>query len=262
MLLAVDIGNTNIVLGLFDNSDLKHRWRLDSYTRRSEDEWHLLVQSLLANVGLSVSTITDGAISSVVPGITPIFVSLLQNRVGVIPVLISNKLNLGISNKYDEPDAVGADRLCNAVAGYDKYQGPLTVIDFGTATTFDVISKKGEYLGGIIAPGLETAAQELHIHAAKLPSVELQFPDKVIGTSTEQSIQAGIMYGTIGLVEGIINRINRELKESAKVVATGGLAPLIIEKTDYIQCYEPDLTLIGIEKIYRLVTQSSDKIDN
>jgi len=253
MLLAVDIGNTNVVLGVFDDDTLLFRWRLDSHTRRTEDEWLVLLQTLFSNANLVFSDITDVAISSVVPGVTPFFVALSRNHFGIEPLVISSDLDLGIAIKYDDPAAVGADRLCNAIAGYDLYGGPLIIIDFGTATTYDIISGRGEYLGGIIAPGVETAGRHLHALAAKLPSVELKFPERIIATNTERSIQVGIMYGTVASVEGIVSRIKNELNEQTIVIATGGIAPLIIEKTSIIDHYEPDLTMIGMEKIYKKV---------
>ena len=257
MLLAVDIGNTNVVLGVFEEQVLRYRWRLDSQARRSEDEWLVLIQSLFMNTNLSSSDITGVGIGSVVPGITPFFVALSQNYYGIEPVVISSELPIGIKIKYSDPTAVGADRLCNTLAGYELYGGPLIIVDFGTATTYDVLSGKGEYLGGIISPGLETASRHLHELAAKLPSVELMFPDHIIAISTERSIQAGIMYGAVASVEGIISRINNELNEAATVIATGGLALRIIEKTSVIKHYEPDLTLIGIEKIFGKVKKST-----
>ncbi|KPK91725.1 hypothetical protein AMJ80_07100 [bacterium SM23_31] len=257
MLLAVDIGNTNVVLGVFDDDTLLFRWRLDSHTRRTEDEWLVLLRTLFSNADLGFSDITGIAISSVVPGIAPFFIGLSRNHFKIEPLIISSVLDLGIVIKYDDPTAVGADRLCNAVAGYEMYESPLVIIDFGTATTYDIISGKGEYIGGIIAPGVETASQHLHEHAAKLPSVELRFPDSIIATNTERSMQVGIMYGAVASIEGIISRIKKELNEQAVVIATGGIAPLIIEKTPIIDHYEPDLTMIGMEKIYKRVKKTT-----
>ncbi|MFC1731254.1 type III pantothenate kinase [candidate division KSB1 bacterium] len=251
MLLAVDIGNTNVVLGLLKNGQTKFRWRLDSQSRRTEDEWYVLLRTLFRNEKLEITDISGVAISSVVPSLTPIFRILSKKYLNCEPLIITSDLDLDIAIKYDDPASVGADRLCNATAGYEKYGGPLIIIDFGTATTFDVISKNGEYLGGVISPGLETAARHLHTLAAKLPSVELQFPDKIIATNTEKSIQAGVMYSTIASVNGLIDLIREELHEKGMVIATGGIGALIIKKTDKIEAYEPDLTLIGMDIIYR-----------
>lgn len=258
MLFAVDIGNTNIVIGIFKDESLLHRWRLDTHTRKTEDEWQILLKSLFSDTDLSESDISGAAVSSVVPDVTPYFVSISKNLYKVVPVMISGLSAIGMPIKTDDPLSVGADRLCNAVAGYEKYGGPLIIIDFGTATTFDIVSQGGEYIGGIISPGFETAAQHLHMHAAKLPSVELQFPDTIIAKNTEKSMQVGILYGAVGSVEGIISRIKEELQSEATVIATGGLAPVIKEKTDVIQYYEPDLTMTGIEKIYRRIIKSSN----
>lgn len=253
MLLAVDIGNTNIVWGVFKEQTLVRSWRFDSQSQKTQDEWYALLHILFAGAGLSLKELTGIAISSVVPAVTNTISSFSRNAFSIEPFLITSDLDLGITVLYDDPTAVGADRLCNAVAALALYQAPLIIIDFGTATTYDVISEKGEYLGGIIAPGLETAARILHQRAAKLPSVELQFPDTVIGTNTERSIQSGILYGAVASLEGIIELINTELGYETTVIATGGLAQLISEKTTAIDYFVPDLTLMGIEKIYRKI---------
>jgi len=251
MLLAVDIGNTNVVLGIFRERELLLCWRLDSHTRRTDDEWLLLLKTLFRNENILISGISGVAISSVVPGLTPSFKKLANKHLNIEPLVISGDLDLKVAIKYDTPSAVGADRLCNAIAGYEKYGGPLIIIDFGTATTYDVIDENGDYIGGIIAPGLETAARYLHKLAAKLPSVELAFPDAIIAKSTERSMQAGIMYGTLASVEGLVAQIKKELNQDCRVIATGGIGALIAEKTAVIESFEPDLTLMGIEKIYR-----------
>jgi len=258
MLFTVDIGNTNIVIGIFDGNSLLYRWRLDTHTRKTEDEWRLLLNSLFTDKDLSESDISGLAISSVVPDVTPFFVSIAKNLYNVDPIAISGNSNIGMPVKTDDPASVGADRLCNAVAGIELYGGPLVIIDFGTATTFDIVSRDGEYLGGIISPGFATASHHLHLLAAKLPSVELQFPKKIIAKNTEHSMQVGIMYGAVGSVEGIIARINEELESETIVIATGGLAPVIKEKTNMIHYFEPDLTMIGIERIYRRIVNSSE----
>jgi len=176
-----------------------------------------------------------------------------QRHFKIDPVLISAELDLGIKILYDVPTTVGADRLCNAVAGYTKYGGPIIVVDFGTATTYDVVSEKGEYLGGVIAPGIETSAAELHRRAAKLPKIELHFPKDVIGRNTVSSMQSGIMYGAVDAMEGMIKRIKNVIGQHAKVIATGGLAKTIIKHTNSIDFYEPTLVLDGIYIIYNRV---------
>lgn len=250
MLLAVDIGNTNVVLGLFENGTLRYSWRLDSLSRRTEDEWLLLLKTLFHNEELNFTNLSDVAISSVVPGLTSLFKNLSKKHLNTAPLIITGDLDFGIKILYESPSSVGGDRICNAVAGYDKFGGPLIIIDFGTATTFDVIGKTGDYLGGVISPGLETAARHLHQLAAKLPSVELIFPDKIIAKNTERSMQVGIMYGTLASVEGLIDKIKEELQSECKAITTGGIGALIADMTDKIESHEPDLTLYGIEKIH------------
>jgi type III pantothenate kinase len=250
MLLAVDIGNTNVVLGLFENRALRFSWRLDSLSRRTEDEWLLLLKTLFHNEDLKLANLTDVAISSVVPGLTSSLKALSKKHLNTDPLIITGDMDHGIKIFYESPSSVGGDRICNAVAGYDKFGGPLIIIDFGTATTFDVISETGDYLGGVISPGLETAARHLHKLAAKLPSVELIFPEEIIAKNTERSMQVGIMYGTLASVEGLINKIKEELQSDCKVITTGGIGFLIADMTDNIESHEPDLTLYGIEKIY------------
>jgi len=203
-----------------------------------------------------VKEITGVGISSVVPNLTDVFVWMSEKHFKVKPIVVSSELDLGIKILYDDPSAVGADRLCNAVAGFTKYGGPVIIIDFGTATTYDVVSEKGEYLGGVIAPGIETSAAELHRRAAKLPKIELHFPKSVIGKNTVSSMQSGIMYGAVDAMEGMIKRIKNIIGQNAKVIATGGLAKTIIEHTNMIDFYEPSLVLDGICIIYNRVKNS------
>jgi len=250
MLLAFDIGNTNIDVGVFNKSVLLQHWRIDSQTNKTLDEWYVLLYVLFTSAKLSLKEITGVAVSSVVPGITDSICKFTKKTFSIESFLITSNSDLGITIRYNEPTAVGADRLCNAVAGVALFEGPLIIIDFGTATTYDIVSAHREYLGGIIAPGLETATRILHQCAAKLPSVELSFPNSVVGTNTEQSIQAGILYGAVASVEGLVKRINEELGYKSTVIGTGGLALLIGERTTVINHYIPELTLIGIEKIY------------
>ncbi len=196
---------------------------------------------------------TGVAITSVVPDIRHTFEKMAQKYLKCEPVVVNSDLDLGIKIKYENPKAVGADRLCNAVGGHVKYSGPLIIVDFGTATTFDVISEKGEYLGGIIAPGIEMSAMILHQRAAKLPRVYLSFPDKVIGTSTESSIQSGLMYGAVEMVEGFTKRIQAELGQKTTNIATGGLARLVMDELRMPFLLEPYLTLEGLQIIHQRV---------
>jgi len=255
MLLAIDVGNTHTVLGLFDGARLRAEWRLASLTSRTADETWLLLRDFCSAEQITVSSITGVGISSVVPDLTGVFETIARKYLKAEPVTVHAGLDLGLRVLYRDPTAVGADRLCNAVAGYRKYGGPLIIIDFGTATTYDVINAEGDYLGGVIAPGLETAATELHRRAAKLPRAELTFPPTVIGRETVTSMQAGIMFGAVDAAEGIVRRIRAELGVGAKVIATGGLSPAIARHTSLIDATEPSLVLDGIRLIYDRITR-------
>ncbi|MGB5874090.1 MAG: type III pantothenate kinase [Bacteroidota bacterium] len=249
MLLALDVGNTHTVLGVFSGEKLVADWRMSSLAHRTADENWLMIRSFCDNAGISLKEIKRVGISSVVPELTEVFESISREHIRVEPVTVKASLDLGIRNLYSDPDSVGADRLCNAIAGFAKYGGPLIVIDFGTATTYDVISATGDYLGGIITIGLEAAAAELHRRAAKLPRITLRFPETVIGRDTSSSMQAGLMFGTVETIEGIVVRIRRELESTARVIATGGLAPVVAEHTDFIEACEPTLVLDGVRLI-------------
>ena len=251
MLLAIDIGNTQIAAGLIDKDELVAHWRLSSIYDRTEDETWILMRSICSAHGFDIEK-TDGvAISSVVPGMTPTFEKMTVKYLKSQPLVVSQDIDMGIKILYDNPASVGADRLVNAVAGYEKYGGPLVIVDLGTATTFDIITRNGEYLGGIIAPGIEMSANILHQRAAKLPRVELKFPATIIGRSTEASMQSGLMFGAVEMISGMIKRINSELNEETKVIATGGLARLLIGRLDSVEIIEPFLTLQGLNIIYK-----------
>lgn len=253
MLLAIDIGNTHTVFGVYDGPKLKADWRVSSNTQRTEDEVGTQLQQFLRSGSLEPSQITSIGISSVVPNLTDIFDRMARKYFKVHPVIVGAHLNLGISIHYEDPAAVGADRLCNAVAGFEKYGGPLIIVDFGTATTFDVVGKNGDYLGGVIAPGLETSAADLHRRAAKLPKIELHLPGQVIGTDTVSSMQAGILYGSIDALEGMIRRLQKEIKKregtEARVIATGGFSSFISSQTTVVTACEPTLVLEGVRLI-------------
>ncbi len=253
MLLAIDIGNTQVTLGLFDNDNLRAHWRLSSGVTRTEDESWILIKMFCDSAGIDVRRITGVAISSVVPDLTPVYDGLSQERLRCRHVVVSAELDLGIEILYHDPSSVGADRLCDAVAGFAKYGGPLLIIDFGTATTFNVISETGAYVGGIIAPGIASSADMLYRYAARLPKIELRFPEKLIGTTTEASMQAGIMYGSIEMAKGLISGIEKELGTSPKILCTGGLAKLMLPKLSPACVYEPHLTLEGLRLIYKRV---------
>ncbi len=253
MLLAIDIGNTEVAAGLFKQDQLIAHWRISSNITRTEDETWSIMYSICQALGQDLKNVTGVAISSVVPDHTIIFEKMVHKYNNCAPVIVHSGLDLGIKICYETPASVGADRLCNAVAGFQKYGGPLIIVDFGTATTFDVVSKKGEYLGGAIAPGIETASRMMHLRAAKLPSISLHFPEHVIGRTTENSMQAGIMYGAVDIVNGLSKRINNEIAGDASFIATGGLAKLLLEKLENDFILEPYLTLKGLHFVYNRV---------
>jgi len=249
MLLAIDIGNTHTVIGVYDGETLVADWRLASVTHRTADENWLTIKSFCLDASIDPARITAVGISSVVPDLTFVYEHLARKHFRVEPLTVSGTLDLGMRILYHDPSAVGADRLCNAVAGFAKYGGPLIIIDFGTATTYDVLSARGDYLGGVITLGLESMASELHRRAAKLPRVELRFPPQAIGQDTVASMQAGIMLGTVDALEGMIGRIRAELGAQARVIATGGLARVVAQHTKSIERVEPSLVLDGIRLI-------------
>ncbi len=252
MLLSIDIGNTHTVVGVFNKEKLISHWRLSSTITRTEDESFLIVKLLCEQINLSLTNIGGVIISSVVPNLTDIFKRMAEKYFQVKPVIVSAALKLGIKVKYDDPMAVGADRLCNAVAAYKKYGGPAIIVDFGTATTFDVISPRGDYLGGVISPGIETAGGELHRRAARLPKIELHFPENVIGKNTVESMQSGIMYGALDAMEGMIKRIENKLGKKVHILATGGYSKFVCQKSTFkIHC-EPWLVLEGARLIYEM----------
>ncbi|MCL5267603.1 MAG: type III pantothenate kinase [Bacteroidetes bacterium] len=250
MLLCIDVGNTHTQFGVFDRGKLKRDYRVASEVVRTEDEIGIVVLSLLKHHGIKVSDVNGVGISSVVPNLTGILERMSQKYFDCEPLSVSANLELEIKIAYDEPAAVGSDRICNAVAGYKKYGGPLIILDFGTATTFDAVSAEGAYLGGAIAPGLETAATDLQRKAAKLPRIELRFPREVIGKTTVSSMQSGIMYGAVDAMEGMVRRMKAVLGSDSKVIATGGYARIMAAETGVIDYIEPTLVLDGVRIIY------------
>lgn len=250
LLLAIDVGNTNVVLGIFDGQKLIHHWRLMTAVSRTPDEAWIVVDSLCRAEGLDIQQISSVAISSVVPDLTSIFAELANRRFGTKPYEVRADTAPSVKIQYKHPMAVGADRICNAVAGFSKYGGPLVVVDYGTATTFDVISRDGVYLGGLITPGIELAQKILRQSAARLPRVSLEFPEKVIATTTETSIQAGLLYGAVEKMEGLCSRIWKELGDEGKTIITGGMSPLIGEHSNIVHAVEPFLVLEGLRILY------------
>jgi len=251
MLLVIDIGNTNIVLGVYRNDRLIQSWRVRTERQTTEDEFHLLVNNLFLSGQLAIEDVTETIISCVVPPIVGVLNSFCKKYLNHAPFWVNAK-NVSMPIRLKNPDEVGADRLVNAIAAYHKYKKSLIVIDFGTATTFDCISQQGEYLGGAISPGIMIAAEALFINASKLPRVDIyQAPQCVIGKDTHESIQSGIIFGYAGLVDGIVKRISSEMKSKPTVIATGGLARLMADVSEYIETVETDLTLEGLRLIAR-----------
>lgn len=252
MLLVIDIGNSNVTVGMFRGQDLAASWRLRTEVHRTADEYAVLMKSLLAGDGLSPSDIMDCVLASVVPPLTSTLQDAVSRHMGIQPLVVEAGIKTGVRICTDNPREVGADRIVNTLAAYRLYGGPAIVIDFGTATTFDVVSEEGDYLGGAIAPGLELAVEALFQHAAKLPMVELVRPNHAIGKNTVASMQSGLIFGYVGLVEGIIRRIKRELGGKARVIATGGLAEIIARETPLVELSDPQLTLVGLRLIHEL----------
>lgn len=250
MILVMDVGNTNITLGLYEDGHLRHSWRLSSRVARTEDEIWVFMNMLGRGANIDMSKIHGIALGSVVPSVTVSLLRLISKHLQVKVVEVSSDIELGISIKNVDPHTVGADRICNAVAGFEQYGGPLVIVDFGTATTFDIVSDNGDYLGGIISPGLESTAKSLHHLAAKLPMVDLKFPESLIGRSTESSMQSGLMFGGAEMVEGMLRRLRGEMGENMRVIATGGLAPILLPELPSVESVESTLTLKGLYNIY------------
>ncbi len=252
MLLAIDIGNTNITLGIFDDTKPKITWRIATSIYRMPDEYATLLLDLFDRRGISLSQIKEVALCSVVPPLTAIFEEVCRRYLGVSPLVVQAGVKTGVRILLDNPREVGPDRIVNAVAAHHLYKGPLIVIDLGTAITFDAVSKEGEYLGGAIAPGIAIAMEALFNRTAMLPRIELTRPKKAIGKNTIAAMQSGIIFGYVALIEGMVNRISRELEGEVKVIATGGYAELLAKETPVIQVVNPDLTLIGLKLIYEM----------
>lgn len=252
MLLAIDIGNTNVTLGVFHGERLRATWRLAPDMSRLADEYAVLMLNLLANENLGREDVEAAVISSVVPDLEVTFEDVCRRYFGVRPLLVGTGVKTGLRVLYDSPRDVGADRVADAVAAIKLYGTPLIVVDLGTATVFDAISKDGAYLGGAIAPGLSIAAEALFQRAAKLYRVELARPKTAIGQNTVASVQSGVIYGYVGLVEGIVARFKAELGDEAKVIATGGWAELIAQETSVIDVVDLNLTLTGLRIIYEV----------
>ena len=250
MLLALDIGNTTVGIGFFKDEMLVKDWRVRSDREKTSDEYSIILLSLLGQAGLSPADISQVIISSVVPPLTPIFQNLSQSLFGVRPVVVGPGLKTGMPILYENPLEVGADRVVAALAAYEKYGGPCIVVDFGTATTFDAISAKGEYLGGAIAPGIQISAEALYLKTAKLPRIEIRKPRRAIGRTTVSSMQSGLYFGYIGLVSNIITQVRKELGKEARVLSTGGFGGQLTPEVPAIEAYEPHLVLDGLRILY------------
>ena len=248
MLLAIDVGNTNIVIGVFRGATLIHSWRLTTIRERTADELGILVSDLCDRNEIRQSDISGIVIASVVPPLTGTLVTMVTEYFGRVPLLFEPAVNGGIPILIDNPSEVGADRVVNSIAAFAAYgKGlPIIVVDFGTATTFDAVSAKGEYLGGIICPGPQVSADALFQRAAKLPRIEVRKPPRVIGTNTVSAMQSGTFWGYVDMVEGLVRRMKAELGGAAVVVATGGLASIVAPESAMIEHVDPELTLRGL----------------
>ena len=267
MLLAIDIGNTNIVLGLLElpngskkkslegEKKLIHCWRLSTFHDRTADEYSTLITSLFHQADISPKHVKGVALSCVVPPLQNPFVSVIHTLFGVNPVVIGPGTKTGMSILYDNPKEVGADRIVNAIAAYHRFKKACIIVDFGTATTFDLVNSEGQYAGGVIAPGIAISAEALFQRASKLPRVDVVAPNRVIGKNTVSSMQSGLYYGYLGLVDRIVKEILKEgkyIKNDVKILATGGFAPLLIQDSELIETIIPHLTLEGLEIVYHM----------
>ncbi|TCP57687.1 pantothenate kinase [Tumebacillus sp. BK434] len=250
MILVLDVGNTNITLGVYKGNDLLYHWRIATIRERTEDELGILVKSLLADKGIAVGEINGIAISSVVPPLMFALERMSNKYFGHKPIVIGPGVKTGLNIKYENPREVGADRIVNAVAAIEKYGYPLIIVDFGTATTFCVINDVGDYMGGVVAPGINISTEALFRHAAKLPRIEITRPASVVGRNTITSMQSGVLYGFTGQVDGIVSRIKKEFNLPFKVIATGGLASLISAESFEIEIQDDNLTLDGLRIIW------------
>ena len=252
MLMTIDIGNTNISLGVYQDDNLGPCWRVSTDHQRMPDEYGLQMDGLLKDGGLILDDITGVCMASVVPQLTGVFFQACQKYLNLDPLVVDAGVKTGVRILYETPKEVGADRIVVAAAVQQLYGGPACVVDFGTATTFDAISAEGDYLGGAIAPGIGIAADALFRRAAKLPKVELKMPPSVIGKNTPHAMQSGLIFGYVGLVEGIVARFKEELGPDMKVVVTGGLTDIIAQETDVIDIVAPWLTLDGLRIIWNM----------
>ncbi|MDD5093354.1 MAG: type III pantothenate kinase [Dehalococcoidia bacterium] len=252
MLMAFDVGNTNIDIGVFKGEELFTKWDLATDVYRTSDEYGVILMSLLAQQGLKPSNINHAIICTVTPPLVTILKEMLQRYFHISPLMVEAGIKTGVNILIDNPREVGPDRIANAVAGHHFYGGPLIIIDSGTATTFNVLSKKGDYLGGAIAPGIRIAMEALFQRTARLPRMDLARPKSVIGKDTISAMQSGVLFGYVALIEGMVVRIQQELGTKTKVIATGGYAELLAKEASVIEKVDPYLTLVGLRIIHEL----------
>jgi len=250
VILVIDVGNTNIVLGIYKGKQLLHHWRISTNRSGTVDEYGITIHNLFQYAGISLEQIEGVAISSVVPPLMGLLEQLCAKYMKKTPLIVGPGVKTGLNIRYENPREVGADRIVNSVAAIEKYGSPLIVVDFGTATTFDYIDEEASYLGGAIVPGIGISTEALYQRAAKLPRIELTKPKSVVGRNSVTSMQAGIIFGYVGQVDGIVNRIKKEFNVTPKVIATGGLAELIFAESETIEVVDPMLTLEGLRLIY------------
>lgn len=250
MLLAIDIGNTNITMGAFEREELRATWRLSTEARWQPDEYSVFLQSLLSMKGVSPADIDAVIICSVVPPLTAVFEEACNATFHTSPIVVGAGTKTGVRVLYEPPRDVGADRVVDAAAAYRLYGGPLVIVDFGTATVFDAVTAEGDYLGGALFPGIHIASEALIQQTSQLRRVELVAPKSAIGRNTVAALQSGLVFGHVALVEGMIARFREELGENTRAIATGGLADLVATQTDVFHAVNPDLTLIGLRMVY------------
>ncbi len=262
MLLVIDVGNTNIVIGVYEGAELRYHWRMATSREKTEDEYGIAVKHLLNDRGLQMEDITDVIMSSVVPPIMFALEKMVERYLNLKPLIVGPGIKTGLHVFYDNPKDVGADRIVNAVAAIAEYGTPLIIVDFGTATTFCAVDRKGQYLGGAIAPGIRISTEALFAKAAKLPRIELIKPERIIGRNTVSSMQSGIIHGYIGQLEGIVKRMKEEMgDDDIKVVATGGLSELIAVECPCVDHIDQFLTLKGLRILYEKNTILNSKIN-
>jgi len=262
MLLALDVGNTNVTIGAFQGERLAGRWRLRTIREQTADEWGILLRNLFSLSSLDLSSVDGVIISSVVPAVDQPLEAMAQRYFSRRPVFVSTALDLGLPIRYDNPREVGADRLANAVAALRNYGGPVVAVDLGTTINFDIVSTSGEFLGGVICPGVGMSISGLVAQTARLPMVDFREPEKLIGSNTVGSITSGLYYGFIGMIDGVLERLASELGQGLKAVATGGQGQMIVRSSRWVKIYDEDLTLHGLRFIWERNASNSSAIQH